>query len=163
VTRSREILEKYGKGRYQHMFDLDALYPEVRMFGEQCISAEVRPGWRDLLIPVLEVLKANACTVSQIKQKFGGLVVYWNYPDHIESAREEWREQTRGMRYDDPNRPRIPLEDESDAIDVKVGPVVARAETLSFRTCEECGADIGREGGPCHLTRCDNCKTKDRR
>ena len=158
MGRAREILEKYGKdGRYDHMFELDRKYPEVRMFGEQCISAEVRPGWTKILDDLLAVLRDNGCTVRQIKQKFGGLRVYWNYPDRIEEARDVWREQINGMRYDDPNRPRIPMEDESDAVDVIVGPAVARAETLSFRTCEDCGADIGRPGGPCHNTRCDVC------
>jgi hypothetical protein len=161
MSRSRETLEKYGRGRYQHMFDLDALYPEVEMFGEHVISAEVRVGWRELLLPCLEALKANGCKVSQIKQKFGGLRFYWNYPEHIERARDEWRDVVRGLPPGVP-RPPFPLEDESDTIDVVVGPVIARAESLSFRTCEDCGADIGREGGPCHNTQCDACKGKPR-
>lgn len=155
--KAREMLEKYGKGRYQHMFELDERFPEVQMFGPNCISAEVRPGWKDVLVPVLQALKDNGCTVRQIKQKFGGLRVYWDYPAHIEEARQAWREQTRSLPPGVP-RPPLPMEDESDEIDVKVGPVVARAETLSFRTCEDCGADTGRDGGPCHHTQCDMCR-----
>lgn len=157
MSKSREMLEKYGKGRYDHMFELDRKYPEVEMFGDQCISAEVRPGWTQILDDLLKVLRDNRCKVAQIKQKFGGLRVYWNYPDEIEAARAEWRKQVSGMKLDDPNRPRIPMEDESDAIDVVVGPAIARAETLSFRTCEDCGADIGKPGGPGFRTQCDSC------
>lgn len=154
----RAALLKWSKNN-QHMLDLDDAYPEVEMFGPQSIGAEVGPGWKDILIPCLEVLRANGCKVGQIKQKFGGLRIYWDYPDHIEKVRSEWRKNMQphksGMVYE-----RIPLEDESDEVDVNVGPVITRAETLSFRTCESCGADICREGGPCHRTQCQDCKTR---
>jgi hypothetical protein len=148
---------------YKHMLELDDLYPEVGIFGPQCISAEVGAGWRDLLVPCLEVLKRHGCKAGQIKQKFCGLRFYWDYPDHIEKARAEWREQIRGMKLDDPNRPRVPLEDESDAIDVEVGPVIARAEALSFRTCEDCGADLGEgRGEKSGRNQCEACDALDR-
>ncbi len=165
MARSREILEKYGKGRYEHMFELDRLYPEVEMFGERCISAEIRPGWKDLLIPCLEVLKANGCKVGQIKQKFCELVVYWDYPDHIEAAISEWRaldpkfykDEGGEWQYDPP----MPMRAEQKAISAIVSPVIKVAAEKSLRTCEECGVDLGRKMGPkSGRLECTSCEGK---
>ncbi len=156
--------ERYGTPSYmQHMFDLDEEYPEVDIFGPQCISAEVGPGWNKLLRPIMDVLRENGCKAGQIKQKFGGLRFYWDYPDRIEAAMAEWRAGNHKGRvengdlvFDVP----LPYKEERDAIAALVRPIVELAEKLSYRTCEECGNDTGREGGPSFRTECDDCKQK---
>jgi hypothetical protein len=147
----------------QHMFDLDEEFPSVEIFGPQCISAEVGPGWNRLLRPVMQALSDNQCKAGQIKQKFGGLRFYWDYPDYIEKDVQAWRDAGHKgkivdgqMTFDVP----LPHEEERKRIDAIIRPIVAEAERLSFRTCEECGADIGREGGPSYRTECDNCAKK---
>lgn len=147
----------------QHMFDLDEEFPSVDIFGPQCISAEVGPGWNKLLRPVMKALSDHGCRAGQIKQKFGGLRFYWDYPDHIENAMREWRAIPNNADFSDgmtTHRIDPPYRAERENIHSIVQPLVAEAERLSFRTCEECGADIGQAGGPCHRTECDDCAKK---
>lgn len=163
--------ERYGTpALMKHMFELDEEFPEVEIFGPQCISAEVGPGWNKLLRPVMQALRDNGCTAGQIKQKFGGLRFYWNFPEHIENAINEWRialppfsTRSADQSIDEfyamhPS----PFKEETDALRKLIGPIVAEAERLSFRTCENCGVDIGREGGPGWKTECDGCKSVER-
>jgi hypothetical protein len=160
----RARLVKYGGTRYQHMFDLDAAYPEVDIFGPQCISAEVRPGWKALLIPVLEVLKQHGCKAGQIKQKFGGLRVYWDFPDHIEAAAAEWRKlNPKHFKNEDGewvNDPPIPMLEERKMISDAVQPVIAEAECISFLTCEDCGATLDSGGPKSGSTQCGPCSKR---
>lgn len=137
----------------QHMLDLDDEFPEVDMFGPHSISAEVGPGWAELLRPVLQALRDNGCKVGQIKQKFGGLRVYWNYPDNIEDDLKQWMETPPDKR-----KSKSPLfQDDIERLHAVIGPVVKEAERLSFLTCEDCGASL-KEGGPSWKTLCAFCR-----
>ena len=146
-----------GVEKIQHVLDLDERYPELEIFGSQCISAEFGPGWKGLVEGCLKVLSRHGCKIVQIKQKFGGLRLYWDYPPRIESALNEWRAKKPVLdgtgKYDPP----MPFEDERVVIAAEVNPVIARAESLSFRTCEDCGADVGGEGNPSWKTQCESC------
>ncbi len=156
--------------RIQHLFDLDSEFPEVDIFGPRCISAEVGPGWKKILRPVMQILKDNGCTAGQIKQKFGGLRFYWNYPEHIEAAIDEWRNALPVFSTRPANQSidefyaehPCPFKEETEALRQLVGPIVSEAERLSFRTCENCGADVGHVGGHGYKTECDDCKSVER-
>lgn len=162
--QSREDLRRYQSGSpndrsrsVDHMLDLDARYPEVDIFGPQCISAHVGPGWADIVEECLKVLSLQKCKAGQIKQKFGGLRFYWEYPDHIETALAEWRKTLPPFNSGLENPPR-PFDEEIKAINAIVAPVIAAMEKESFRTCELCGVKLDKEGGPCWRTLCENCK-----
>lgn len=149
--------------RIQHLFDLDSEFPEVDIFGPRCISAEVGPGWNKLLRPVMEILRDNGCTAGQIKQKFGGLRFYWNYPEYIERAGDEWRHAGHKgtivdgkYSFDVP----YPFEEERTLISAIVSPIVSAAESMSFRTCEECGVTIDPPRNSSYKTECDGCRSK---
>jgi hypothetical protein len=171
-TRTKEEIKaaleahygRRGKPNYmQHMYDLDAEFPTVDIFGPQCISAEVGPGWAKLLRPVMQALSDNACKAGQIKQKFGGLRFYWDFPDYIEAAGNEWRDAEHQhrivdhqLKYDVP----YPFEEERNRLSAIIRPIVAEAERLSFETCEECGDAITPPRGPGYRTECDDCKKR---
>lgn len=125
------------------MLDLDDKYPEVEMFGPQCISASVGAGWAVLLEDCLKVLSEHGCKAGQIKQKFCGMRIYWDFPDHIEDALNVWR----AGHAPGPVPPPAPFAEERERIRAAVKPVLDRAEELSFRTCEDCGADLGEGKG----------------
>lgn len=160
----RAALLKYSEKRpwsYQHMLDLDDRYPEVEIFGPQCISAEVRPGWADLLENCLRVLSENGCKAGQIKQKFGGLRIYWDYPDHIEAQMSEWRAGNPKSVKNDAGEwisdPPAPCEEERRKIAAAVKPVIDEMEALSFLTCEYCGVRLEKGGPKCGMTECETC------
>lgn len=162
-TELVESFKKWGRGRkIDHMLDLDDRYPEVGMFDEQCISADVGAGWAGLVENVLKVLSEHGCKVTQIKQKFAGLRIYWQFGSEIEAAIDEWRKlnpqhlngEDGEWTYDPP----MPFPEERKKIAEAVGPVVAAAEALSFQTCEDCGLKLEKAGGPkCGRTQCDLC------
>jgi hypothetical protein len=130
------------------------------MFGPQCISAEVGPGWVGLVERCLAVLREHGCKVTQIKQKFAGLRVYWDYPDHIDAALAEWRKSLPRPGSSEKRPPR-PFDEEVERIYAAVQPVLSQAEADSFRTCESCGKDLGKPGGPkCGWTSCEECGVK---
>lgn len=146
-----------------HMLDLDDKYPECNIFGPQCISAEVGPGWKELVEGCLLVLSATGCTAGQIKQKFGGLRFYWNYPDHIEEALVEWRKTPGHTKIENGQITRVipmPFDEECDRINTIVRPVIAAAEAQSYLTCEDCGVTL-EKGGACTRTQCAACKALD--
>ncbi len=152
---------------YDHLLELDDLYPEVGMFGPQCISAEFGSGWKDLLIPCFEVMKEHGCKAGQIKQKFCELKFYWDFPDHIEAAIAEWRaanpryykDESGEWKYDPP----MPMAEERKAIHAAVSPVIKAAEELSRRTCEDCGADLGKNMAPkSGRNQCQACDDLDK-
>lgn len=150
----RMALLKYSAARpndpgrqMQHMLDLDDEFPEVDMFGPQSISAEVGPGWAGLLRPVLSILREHRCKVGQIKQKFGGLRVYWDFPDEIEGALQVWRENPN-------NSTEAPFKKEYTRLIKIISPVVSEAEKLSFKTCEICGDEARLNKGPAYRTLC---------
>jgi hypothetical protein len=147
----------------QHMFDLDDEFPDVAIFGSQCISAEVGPGWNKLLRPVMQALSDNKCKAGQIKQKFGGLRFYWDHPDYIESDVQAWRDaghQGKVVNGELVFEVPVPHEDERKRINAIIGPIVAEAERLSFATCEECGVTIDPPRGPGFRTECSDCRQK---
>lgn len=178
---ARESLLRWGQGRLgqrgsdrgqQHMLDLDDAYPEVDIFGPQCISASVGAGWKGLVSSCLEALRTAGCKAGQIKQKFGELRVYWDYPEHIEAALAKWREiptaervqivtgedGVRSVLYLVP----LPYAEERERIDAIVKPAIAEASRLSYLTCEDCSAALDR-GGPCFRTQCQACKDLDQK
>lgn len=113
---------------------LKSEYPQL--FGPWTIHSGCGPGWVALVRPCLDVLAKHGCKVTQIKQKFCGLRVYWDPPEesmYLDKA----------------------ANDEIDA-------VIERAEGLSFRTCEECGAESDKPGGPKSGRRlCAECRLSD--
>lgn len=145
----QEFAAKHGYS-YQHMLDLDDEFPEVEMFGPQCVSAEVGAGWAPLLRPPLQALKALGGKLAQVKQKFGGLRIYWNPPDELHAQYREW--------YDSGKNGPDPLE--SNPLYVAVKTAVFDAETQSWRTCERCGKDLGVPKAPSHRTLCAECEGK---
>lgn len=104
-------------------------------FGVEC-----EPGWRWLLEALCEQLQSGTdngnhaqVEFSQIKEKFGQLVVYWNFAED-----EEKRD--------------FPVDWE------EICGIVSAYEHLSGYICEVCG----NPGGPCHSgtwlkTLCANC------
>jgi hypothetical protein len=54
--------------------DLADRYPTA-LANVECF-AECGEGWRDAIIPALDVCERNGIGVAQIKQKFGGLRIY---------------------------------------------------------------------------------------
>jgi hypothetical protein len=171
-TRRAELLASYKRWfpqrSIQHMLDLDDRYPEVEIFGDQCISAEVGAGWAPLVEECLKVLALHGCKVGQIKQKFCELRVYWDYPPHIELAIAEWRRQDPSHLKNDAGEwvydPPMPYPDERARIASAVNPVIAAMAQQSLRTCEDCGADLGRDGGPSAGRRqCEECRASSER
>lgn len=152
----RASLMRYSESRsddpsrsMKHMLDLDDEFPEVDMFGPQSISAEVGPGWAHILRPALEALRKLGGKVGQIKQKFGGLRFYWDPPEELYLAYREWYDS--GKNGKSPYASSDPYRECSEAIKL--------AEDLSWRTCEQCGADLGEPRGASHKTLCDGCRT----
>ena len=149
---------------HEWMEQLNEEFPEVEMFGPQCISAGVGKGWVQLLRPILQALKENNCKASQIKQKFGGLRFYWRFPQHIEEANEEWRNSKTdksyriveggGFEYLTPRK----FEDEMKRLSSIIEPLIYEAERLSYATCETCGNSINPPRSSGYRTECDECK-----
>lgn len=150
-----EYSVKFGNGdplrSMQHMLDLDDEFPTVDMFGSQCHSAQVGPGWTAILRPVLIALAENDCKAAQIKQKLGGLRVYWNYPDALEKALSLW--QCSGRHVEAPDA------EQRAKLRGIIEPIINLAEELSFHTCEVCGeeARLNSDQGY-YLTICLLCK-----
>jgi hypothetical protein len=90
--------------------DLQKEFPNAManpVCGAQCGS-----GWKEILRKVLAVYEARGARVAQIKEKFGGLRVYFDAPEN------GWTEE-----------------------DAKACLVAEReAESASFKICEECEA-----------------------
>ncbi len=100
-----------------HMDDLDREFPEVKMFGPQCIEASVGPGWVPLVRQALQAISRAGGLVGQIKQKFGGLRVYW------------------GPSLDDMG---MVIDIDRNVI-ADTDAAITAVEEASFSTCEECG------------------------
>lgn len=145
----REYGEKFDRP-VQHMLDLDDEFPSVDMFGPQSISAEVGPGWVELLRPALRALSLLGGKVGQIKQKFGGLRFYWDPPEEMRAKWQAWHD---GGRQGQSPYELSPLYTQTSL-------AVHLAEELSWSTCELCGVDIGRRSGPTWRVRCKNCEDK---
>ncbi len=74
----------------RQILDLDEKYPDAGMLEQGCISAEIGPGWAKHLEPCLEVIGRLGCKVTQVKQKFCVLTVYWEGPEWYHRACSEW-------------------------------------------------------------------------
>jgi hypothetical protein len=120
--QARASLMKYSKGRYTHMLELDDEFPTLGMFEPECVSAEVGPGWRQLLRPVLQVLSKYDCSIDQIKSKFCVLTVYWH---RIEDGK-------------------IPLSTEEMA---EITTTLKTCVDISTRSCEDCGTYVAKNAG----------------
>lgn len=87
-------------------------------------------GWKDILAKVMPVLEATGARVSQIKEKFGGLRLYWDPP---EEEMPFWHR-------------------------VAVNMAIEQAESASFKTCEQCGAAGKKRNDDGWINmRCDAC------
>ena len=142
---------KYGHDRkgssMQHLLDLDDEFPSVEMFGPQCISAQVGPGWSGLLREALVVLASLGGKLGQVKQKFGGLRIYWDPPEALRQQYLEWcvAGSIGSSPYD--------LSAEYQL----VRSTVDRASELSLSTCEHCSAPIDPPRLMSYQTLCDGC------
>lgn len=92
----------------------------------------VGPGWEQILVDLDHEFvmitgqgtsEHNKIRILQIKEKFGGLRVYYD-PRTLQEGREEKAYQ---------------------ALCAKLGEAVLEAERRSFRTCEKCGSEDGTE------------------
>ena len=155
MSRSREekiaALTRWAKdddsrGGVKHMLELDAKYPSVGMFDEQCVSADVGAGWAKLLEPCLEVLARHGCKAGQIKAKFCELVIYWDGPAWLAPARRTWIES--GKVGPDPG-------DLFKEVDMVIKLMAHR----SLFACERCGRQAKhtgqRRGGVRHCEECE--------
>jgi hypothetical protein len=95
------------------------------------VFRECGPGWNRLIEPIVARATALKVTISQVKEKYGGLVVYFNYTDG------------NGLPHDEEHL--AILED-----------MVDEAATESFRVCEICGQPgVRRVSGIWLKTLCD--------
>lgn len=76
-------------------------------------DAECGPGWKHLIEPILARAQLHGVQVVQVKEKFGGLRIYW-----------------------DP--PMVGNEAEPGVLDI-FGKDVEAAERMSWLVCEKCG------------------------
>lgn len=95
--------------------------------------ASTGPGWEPILIDIdVQLSELIPCyEVQQIKEKFGTLRFYWSWPQG--TPEEAWK---------------------------RAADIVAAAEALSARTCEECGSPDGsivKRNGFWLKTLCPNC------
>jgi hypothetical protein len=100
-----------------HMLELNAEFPGLEMFGPQCIGAHVGPGWRGILRDAFTAISAVHGKLGQVKQKFGGLRIYWDRPCGDDG---------------------FFLPDTDGAVH-RAHEAVALAERMSFSICELCG------------------------
>ena len=92
-------------------------------------GADLPKGWLFLVREVMPLLEASGCQIAQLKEKFGGLRLYFDYPED-------------GLSSEDKD---------------KVWQAVRDAERRSFTVCEQCSAPgVTRDGGWL-LTLCDPC------
>lgn len=146
----REWHERSGKGlpcgQVEHMFDLDREFPAVDMFGPRCISAHVGLGWSNILRHALAAISDAGGRITQVKQKFGELRVYWEPPEERRRAFLEWIDGGRVGQdpYLDPHH-------------VAANDAVAHATALSRTTCENCGLSIDPLWRQRYQTLCDGC------
>lgn len=71
---------------------------------------EVGPGWMDICRAAVERVEAAGAEVVQVKEKFGGLRIYWSSPDPEDAGIYE-----------------------------RIQPIVREAEIVAAWTCMECG------------------------
>lgn len=119
-TREEKIarLMKYGGEGYTHIFKLDEEFPEVGLFGPDCIGADTGAGWENLVRPVLAVMSKHGYKMGQLKAKFCILRVYCYAPAGV-----------------------------TDIARAEVSAVIAAAEDISSRTCEYCGTPSNENPG----------------
>ncbi len=147
LTRAVERIDPAHKGRdSRHLIDLDREFPGVDLFGPQCISAHCGQGWASLVRTAVSVIAALGGKVTQIKQKFGQLRIYWDPPDALRHARLAWIDQ--GKIGPDPFE---------DPMCRAAWEAVHYAEEASLGTCEHCGITIVPPRGPSFQTLCDRC------
>jgi len=110
-----------GKG------DLRTCY---ELFGIECGK-----GWEKLYGPLKKELEEAGGTITQIKEKFGGLRFYYFGPP----ITENW----------------------TDEKDIEFADRVSKAEADSFKTCEACGAPGEVRPGGWISTLCDEHAKKE--
>lgn len=167
--RRQELVDNYKKWfpnrSIQHILDLDDRYPEVEMFGQQCISTDFGKGWAPLVEEVLKVLTLNECKVGQIKQKFCELRIYWDFPLYIELAIDEWRKKEPKHLKDDNGEwrydPPMPYPEERKKIADAVNQVLSAMTLISSHTCEDCGAVTEKNGMGFGRRLCHACEKQD--
>jgi hypothetical protein len=95
-------------------------------------------GWYDLVREVMPLLELSGCKIAQIKEKFGGLRLYFDGP-------EEMDRDTYNNIYEK----------------------VRAIESRSFKVCEQCSNPGIRRGEGWVVTLCDPCheerKERDKR
>lgn len=96
--------------------------------------AECGSGWKPLIRKCLEVYEKHGAKVAQIKEKFGGLRIYFDLPDDLSDRDDVWK---------------ICWEAEKEA------------EDASFKICEDCGsAGVIRNVSGWLRTLCDPCHVR---
>lgn len=101
---------------------------------QQCIAYEECPnGWQKIAKNVEGVLLAEGVKIHQMKEKFGELRVYWDWP-------EEWNDLEDGTFHDK-------CEQIECLIDI--------ADWVCQRTCMECGEEGEVRGSGCITVFCD--------
>lgn len=86
-------------------------------------------GWYDLIEELSEKLEPFGVVAAQVKEKFGGLRFYLDYPKHL-----------------------------SDEDMEKVREIKNEAEEKSYKTCENCGEPGELRRGGWIRTLCDKCE-----
>lgn len=98
-------------------------------------GVEVGAGWIPILRDLAPVLVEHGLTVTQAKEKMGGLRVYWEFPSH-DGNLDSWRYH--------------PIRD-----------AIRTAEERAWKTCEFCGSqDDVKRAGNWIKTVCWQCRTE---
>lgn len=138
-ARRAEAMRNAEKYKYEiaHLLALDDEFPAVEIFGEQCIGAHIGPGWVGICRPALTALSRLGGKVSQMKQKFGELRIYWIPPADIGAEHPAYS---------------------------AVRAEIAAASLLSFNTCEDCGVSMPDRKQAPHAgrTHCTSCAANHR-
>ena len=107
------------------------LYPDL-LGDKDIIELDWGTGWKDILDILFAKLSGRGIKITQVKEKFGGLRVYY----------DPWGVKT---------------EEDADLVDT----FIQQAEEESLRTCQFCGSknNVSTKGSWL-LTLCDSCREK---
>lgn len=117
----------------ENLEDLVKEFP-ISMSNPYC-GAGCGIGWKPLIRKVLLVLEKHKARVAQIKEKFGGLIIYIDPPI---SKEDNWNDHGFKECYN----------------------AIRQSEEESFKVCEECGAEGKLRSGGWLKTLCENHSSK---
>lgn len=103
------------------------------MLSDEELRSHIGEGWFSFTKPVLDALEEHGFKLAQIKEKFGYLRIYVDAPEGA-----------------------------SPTLKGAMHAMIAAAESISTRTCEECGAPGQHRlvRNSWWKTRCEECKDK---